>query len=107
MLLDWGRVRFGAADSAPPYRRRTFWRQDYRPSELLFLDLFFSAATLFRFVSRFARARIEDFSFRSTAFKELPASLFFLHYSKNNKKIRNGAEMSGAETARRRVKSVK
>ena len=35
---------------------------------------------------------------RSTAFKELPASLFFLYNSKNKIKLGNGAEMSGAET---------
>ena len=53
----------------------------------------FSVATLFRFVARFARVRIEDSSqnrsktlvgkLRSTAFKELPSSLLFLHNSKN------------------------
>ena len=33
----------------------------------------------------------------------LPASLFFLHNSKNKIKLGNGAQMSGAETARRPV----
>ena len=40
---------------------------------------------------------------RSTVLKELPASLFFLLNSKNKKKLGNVAEISGAETERRRV----
>ena len=36
-----GRVRFGAADSEPPFGCRTFGRRDYRAPELIFFDLFF------------------------------------------------------------------
>ena len=60
------RHRFGTAGSAPSFRhwtfrRRTFRRQDYRAPELFFW-ICLSVATLFRFVARFARVRIEDSS---------------------------------------------
>ena len=63
----------------------------------------FSVATLFRFVARFARDRIEDPSFNRFALngiQEIACFIVFLLNSKNKKILGNGAEMSGAETAR-------
>ena len=92
-ILKWGsgtfwHHRLGAADSAPPFGAGhfgagTIWRQNF------FFRFVFFVATLFLLVGRFARVRIEDSSRNRfalkflTTFKELPASLFFLHNSKN------------------------
>ena len=71
-LYLWGRVRFG---------RWKFGRRDYRAPELFFY-IHFSVATLFRFVARFARVRIENSSrnrFTLNGMKEF-CSLEEMHY---------------------------
>ena len=92
--------------SALPFGRRTLGHRDYLVPEL-FLQIRFSVATLFWFVVRFASVRIEDTigtGLRSTTFKELPASLFFLHNLKKYNKIRKRSRniqrrIGGAQTA--------
>ena len=84
--------------SAPPIRRWTFRRRDYRAPELFF-GIYFSVATLFRFVARFACFN----RFALNGIQEIACFIVFSSKIEKKIKIGNGAEMSGAETARRPV----
>ena len=76
-----GRVRFGAADSAPPIRRRRFGAGQFGAGHFSARTIRCSEATLFRFVARFARSRIEDSSFNRFALNGIQEIACFIVFS--------------------------
>ena len=62
-IIFLGRVRFGAADSALDISAPDNSAPGLSGAKTFFFDSLFYIATLFRFVVRFARGRIEDSSF--------------------------------------------
>ena len=66
--------------SVPPIRRWTFRRRTFRAGKIwcqnFFFQIRFSVATLFRFVARFARVRIDDSSFNRFALNGIQRYFF-------------------------------
>ena len=89
-LIDFGRVRFGAADLAPPIRRRRFGVGHFVAGHFgdgtigcqnFFSSIRFSVASLYRFVARFARDRIEDPSFNRFTLNGIQEIACFIVFS--------------------------
>ena len=94
------RRRLDAGYSVPD-----IWAPGLSGTRTFFFRFVFFVAMLFRFVARFTRGRIEDSSFNRFALNGIQEIACFIVFSSlfEEKKLGNGAEMSGAETARRRV----
>ena len=84
-IKNSGRVRLGAGH----LRAWTIGREKSAPDYCRFFQIRFSGATLFRFVARFARVRIEDSSRNRFALNGIERIACLKNNSKSSRRMRN------------------